>query len=81
VGAASGRIDALAFMAGLVAGVWVFAEAYGALARFVWTGDLGSVTLADLLGVPFWVLAAALVAISVLLAGVLRRVETGRGKE
>ena len=81
MGAASGRIDALAFIAGLIAGVWVFAEAYAALARFVWTGDLGAVTLADVLGVPFWVLAAALVAMTLVLAFVLRRVEAARRTE
>jgi uncharacterized protein len=78
VGAASGRIDAIAFMAGLIAGVWIFAEAYTALAAFVWTGDLGPLTFADLLGVPFWVLALALLIVTVLLARVLRRVEAGR---
>ena len=81
MGAASGRLDALAFIAGIVAGVWVFAEAYATLAGFVWSGDLGAVTLADVLGVPFWALAAALLLVTALLAAVLRRVEAGRGKE
>ena len=75
MGAASGRLDAVAFIAGLVAGVWVFAEAYVALAGFVASGDLGSVTFADLLGVPFWMLAVALVVITLALAAVLRRVQ------
>ena len=75
MGAASGRIDAIAFMAGLIAGVWVFAESYAVLAGFVWSGDFGAVTLADVLRVPFWVLAAALVIVAVVLAAVLRRVE------
>ena len=79
MGAASGRLDAVAFMAGIVAGVWIFAEAYAALAGFVWSGDLGAVTLADVLGVPFWALAAALLVVTGLLAAGLRRVE--RGKE
>ena len=78
MGAASGRLDALAFIAGLIAGVWVFAEAYAGLARFLWTGALGDVTFADLLGVPFWVLAAAFVAITLGLAAVLRVVEGSR---
>ena len=75
MGAASGRLDALAFVAGLVAGVWVFAEAYAALAGFLASGDLGTVTFADLLGVPFWALAVAFVVITLALAAVLRRVE------
>jgi hypothetical protein len=75
VGAASGRVDALAFIAGLIAGVRVFAETYLAFGRWLWSGELGSVTLGDVLGVPFWVLAAVLVAMTVALAFVLRRVE------
>jgi hypothetical protein len=75
VGAASGRLDALAFIAGLIAGVWVFAETYLVIARWLASGDLGAITLGDLLGVPFWVLAAALVAMTVAFAFVLRRVE------
>ena len=57
MGAASGRLDALVFMGGVVAGVLVFAEAYPRLEAFVWSGGLGGVTLAELLGVPFWALA------------------------
>jgi len=72
VGAASGRLDAVAFMAGLIAGVWVFAETYAALAGWLWSGDLGAVTFGDLLGVPFWVLAAGLVAMTIGLALALR---------
>jgi membrane protein implicated in regulation of membrane protease activity len=81
VGAASGRIDAIAFMAGLIAGVWVFAEAYTLLASFVWSGDLGAITLADVLGVPFAVLAGALLMVTAILAVALRRIETRRAKE
>ena len=79
MGAASGKIDALGFIAGLIAGVWIFAESYVAFGRWLESGDLGAVTFADLLGVPFWALAAALVAITLVLARVLRRVERARG--
>jgi hypothetical protein len=54
-------LDALVFMGGLIAGIWVFAEAYTWLAGFVWSSEMGAITLADLLGVPFWVLAGLLV--------------------
>lgn len=81
MGAASGRVDALVFMAGVIAGVWVFAEAYVALAGFVASGDLGGVTFADLLGVPFWALAAAVVLIALgtfWLVGRLERARKGK---
>lgn len=58
-------------MAGLIAGVLVFAEVYGLIAKFVWSGGLGSVTLADLLGVPFWLLAGG---VAVLALGMFRLV-------
>jgi hypothetical protein len=81
VGAASGRLDAVAFMAGIVGGVWVFAEAYSALAAFVWSGELEASTLAEVLGMPFWALAAALVLVAALLAAALRRLERTKPKE
>jgi len=68
-------------MAGLIAGVWAFAEAYAALAGLVWSGDLGAVTLADLVGAPFWALAGVLVIVTVILAAVLRRVEAAKEKQ
>ena len=64
MGAAAGRIDAVAFIGGLIAGVLVFAEAYTVLAGFVWSGEMGAVTLADILGLPFWALAAAVVVMA-----------------
>lgn len=75
MGAASGRLDALVFMAGLIAGIWVFAEAYLMLAGFVWSGEMGAITLADLLGVPFWVLAGAVVVMAVGMFWLLRKLE------
>jgi hypothetical protein len=64
VGAASGRVDAAAFMVGLIVGVLVFAEVYVAVAGFLVTGEIGAVTFADILGVPFWALAAVVVLLA-----------------
>jgi hypothetical protein len=72
-------MDALVFMAGLVAGVWVFAEAYVALAGFMEWGDLGAVTFADVLGIPFWALAAAVVGIALAAFWLIGRLERARG--
>ena len=78
MGAATGRIDAVAFMLGTIAGVWAFAEAWVGLERFVTSGALESGTLAELLGVPFWTVAAALVAMAIGVALLLRRIEAAR---
>jgi uncharacterized protein len=75
VGAASGRVDALFFMAGIVGGILVFAEAYSLLARFVGSGDIGSVTLPGLLGVPFWLLAVAVAVMALGMFALLRKLE------
>ena len=75
MGAASGRVDALVFMGGLIAGIWVFAEAYTWLVGFVWSGELGNVTLADLLGVPFWVVAGLVVVMALGMFWLIRKLE------
>jgi len=68
-----GSWDALFGMAGLVAGSWLYAELSGTLKQTVekW-GELGNLTLADVLHIP----RGALVAImAVLLTGVLFALE------
>jgi len=81
VGAASGRLDALFFMLGLIAGVIVFAEIYTAIAAFVWSGSLESATLAELLGLPFWLLAALVVLMALGTFWLVRRLELKAGRE
>lgn len=80
MGAASGRVDALVFMAGLIVGVLAFAEAYAALAPFAWSGELGAVTFADLFGVPFWALAGVVVVVALVTFWLVARVEPRQGE-
>ncbi|MCF3972612.1 DUF6691 family protein [Paracoccus salsus] len=65
-GLASGRLDALVFMVGMVLGVWVFAWAYEPLEwiYFAAEGPQGQ-SLSQLFGVPTWVILLALLAIAV----------------
>lgn len=63
------------FMIGILGGIWVFAEAYTALARFVWSGEMGSATLAGLLGVPFWLLAVGVAVMALGMFALLRKLE------
>jgi hypothetical protein len=42
---------------------------------FLWSGEMGAVTFADLLGVPFWLLAAALVVMALGMFWLLRKLE------
>jgi uncharacterized membrane protein YedE/YeeE len=52
-----GRWDAVWGIVGMVAGAALFAEAYPALKRTVYTwGDLGKITLPQVLGVSHWLI-------------------------
>lgn len=63
-----GRLDALAGMAGMLAGAALYAEAYPTMKATVLTwGDLGKLTLPQLLGLNHWPVIAAFVAGGVLL--------------
>jgi uncharacterized protein len=62
VGAASGKLDALAFIVGMLLGIWGFAELYGALYGFVRSGEMGTLTLPDLLRLSPWIVALIVVA-------------------
>lgn len=76
MGAASGKLDALLFMAGLVLGIWGFAEVYTTLYDFAWSGGIGVVTLPGLFGLPAWVVAVAVVVLALALfrlAGMLEQ--------
>jgi hypothetical protein len=68
-------VDAVAFIVGLVVGVLVFAEAYVALAGFVVSGEIPALTFAELLALPFWVLAAAVVLLALGTFWLLGRLE------
>ena len=64
VGLMSGRIDALVFIVGLVAGTFVFAGLYGPAIEAVmamWEVDTGD-TFTDAWGIPQWLLIAILLA-------------------
>jgi hypothetical protein len=65
VGLASGRLDALGFVAGMVVGVWVFATGFEAVKPFYLAaeGPVGQ-TLDGLLGVPEPVVLAVLIGIA-----------------
>jgi hypothetical protein len=61
VAASSGRLDGLVLLGGMLAGIFVFNEAYPWVAAFYDSTPMGQVTLADLTGLPYGVLLLALV--------------------
>ncbi len=46
----------MVFMAGLIVGIVIFAEAYGVLSGFVVSGDQGTQTLQGWLGLSPWII-------------------------
>jgi uncharacterized membrane protein YedE/YeeE len=63
-----GRWDALWGILGMIAGAGLFAEAYPVLKKTVYTwGDLGRITLPQVLGVSHWVIIPLFIAGTLLL--------------
>ncbi len=61
---ASGRLDALVTMVGMVAGSLLFAVVYPAVENFYQTSGMGAATLPDLLGVSHWAVLAFVVVMA-----------------
>ena len=81
VGIATGRIDAMVYAAGMLAGLALFAEAFPAIEGFMQITSLGEVTWPQLLGLPQAVVAGAVVAMALgafALAGWIERRFAGR---
>jgi hypothetical protein len=64
VAAATGRLDGLALVGGMLGGVWLFGEGFPLLQRFYVSTPRGTFTLPTLFGVPHGVVVFALVAIA-----------------
>jgi hypothetical protein len=64
VGVSSGKLDAAVYLLGIVAGIFVFGEAYPAIAGFVDATPMGQVTIPGYFGLPYGlvVLAVSLMA-------------------
>jgi uncharacterized membrane protein YedE/YeeE len=62
----SGKLDALAFLGGLIAGTWMFAGVYTSLEQFLVAGEGPEAqTLPQLLGLPTWVVMLALIVVAI----------------
>ncbi len=65
VAMASGKLDGLLSVVGVMAGSFLFGLVYDPIERFYLSGAMGSVTLPRLLGIPYPVVAAAVVAMAI----------------
>ena len=62
---ATGRVDGLVYVLGLVFGTVVFAEAFPLLKGFFYSGNYGQQTLPGVLGVPYGVVVFAVVLMAI----------------
>jgi len=62
---ATGRIDGLVYVGGFAAGTFGFALAYPVFKDLLTAGDLGVLTLPGVLGVPWGIVAFAVVLMAV----------------
>ncbi|AXS39846.1 DUF6691 family protein [Breoghania sp. L-A4] len=80
VGLASGRIDALVFVAGMVGGTAVFAYGFEPMTGFYFAAKgPDAQRLPDLLGLPEWQILAGLIVIAILGFRLGSRLERARG--
>jgi uncharacterized protein len=78
VAAAAGRLDGVAVIGGMLAGVLAFNLAFDSLAAFYESTPLGAVTLTDLADVPRGVGVAVITACALAGFAVAARIERGR---
>ncbi len=80
VAAATGKLDGLATIAGLLAGVLIFNLGFAWIGAFYESTPLGAVTLADLLGIPRGMAVATITAMALTGFLIVRRLERGTHK-
>jgi hypothetical protein len=84
VAIATGRLDALAFMAGIIGGIFAFGELYPAIEGFVNAQAMGGVTIPQILGLRTGQVVFAVVLMAVLGfwgASAVERRMAARGRE
>ncbi len=64
VGIVSGKLDAVVFMLGMIAGIWIFAIGYPLWSSFYMSSDLGRLTLWQAFGLKMEWVAIAIVAMA-----------------
>jgi uncharacterized protein len=81
VAAASGRLDGLALVAGMLGGIWLFGEMFPLVATFYESTGRGVSTLPALLGVPHGAAVFAVAAIALGAFAIVGRFERTAGRD
>jgi hypothetical protein len=61
VAMSTGKLDAVIYIGGIFAGIFVFGEAFPTITRFFYSGDMGEVTMPALFGLPYGLVVFAVV--------------------
>ncbi len=77
-GLASGRIDALVMMIGIVVGSLAFAVLYPYLESFYMSGDMGAITLPEFFKINHWIIMVIIYACAGLMFYFMERYEAGK---
>jgi hypothetical protein len=64
VAVSTGKIDAMVWVGGLLAGIFAFGEMYPYITNFFFSGDMGKVTLADIFHVRYGLIVFAVVVMA-----------------
>lgn len=81
VAAATGRLDGLALVGGMLAGIWIFGEAFPLVEAFYASTARGTYTIPSLLGVSHGVVMSAIVAIALAAFAMVGRLERARATD
>jgi uncharacterized membrane protein YedE/YeeE len=79
VAAASGRIDGMLLVTGMLFGVFIFNELYPLISTFYQSTPLGHITLAEQFNLPHGLLVFAVVAAGLLSFRLAEKLEKGKG--
>jgi hypothetical protein len=64
VGVVSGKLDAIVFIVGMIAGIWIFAAGFPVWGSFYMSSDLGRLTLWQVFSIPKEVMALLILAMA-----------------
>ena len=75
VASASGSLDGLVHVAGMLAGILLFGQLFPWLESFYTSGEMGAITLPELSGLPRWLVVAVVIGLALLAFGGAEQVE------
>jgi hypothetical protein len=73
--AATRKIDAYIFLGGFFVGVWLYAVNYPWISEYLFSANLGKLTLSDIFGIPYGIMALLVVMVALITFYLLEKYE------